>query len=88
MLQRGTCGGLCQFSRASGPAAGGGVNMLYGSPGREAAGCCGICVFLPPSRASSILAEKAMSRGRVACNGERRWRPALTLPPPGLHCAS
>ena len=41
------------------------------APGRDAAGCCGIFGFLPPSRASSILADQGHVKGEpIACNGE------------------
>jgi hypothetical protein len=38
--------------------------MRYGPLAAKAAGCCGICLFLPPSCAVPILADKAMSRVR------------------------
>ena len=64
VLQRGTCGGwpVLPRQRSCGWRD---YTLCSASPGRDAAGCCGICVFLPPSRASSILADKAMSRVRV-----------------------
>jgi hypothetical protein len=51
----------------------------------KAAGCCGICVFLPPSCAVPILAEQAMSRVRVrteqseACPGRGPARITLRV---------
>jgi hypothetical protein len=57
------------------------------APGREAAGCCGIFLFLPPSRASPILADKAMSRGDPLRAMGRALAPSLDVAPPGLHCA-
>ena len=53
--------------------------MLY-DPSREAAGCCGICVFLPPSRAVPILAQAGHVQGALAHRAQRGL--PLTWPRP------
>jgi hypothetical protein len=55
------------------------------APGRDAAGCCGIFLFLPPSCAVPILVDEAMSRvrwrteRREACPGRGPTRITLRV---------
>ena len=58
--------------------------MLY-DPGRDAAGCCGICVVLPPCAAEPMRRER-VSRLPQAPSGAR---PGLDAGATGaLHCAA
>ena len=63
-----------------------GSKTLCGTaPGREAAGCCGICVFLPPCAAEPMRRER-VSRLRSAPSAAR---PGLDAGATGaLHCAA
>ena len=60
------------------PAVAAGSKTCGTAPGREAAGCCGICIFLPPSRASPNPGGSGHVKGARAHRAQR-GRP-LTWP--------